>query len=155
MSESGIVVKTSSTYSTSSTSSVSSSSIVRETTTSRPNRFNIWKGVKELVRPKWENPPEEEEYTFTPSRLQVAGKTIRTTTTKIKTVTTPTVTTVRDLKTVIKSFTKTQTETETVEVVVEKVIQTPAIVPKQLDENSVVLDEIDIMGWHQVISISG
>ena len=138
---------------------------VATSTTSRANRFHIWKGVKELVRPKWEDPPHVD---YTSPSSQVASKTIRTTTTKFKTVTKPSVTTVRDQKTLTKSLTEvkkftetqkltetwkvTETQTETVELIVEKVIQSPrpVIELSKPDENSVVLDEIDVMGWHQV-----
>jgi hypothetical protein len=132
--------------------------------TSKRGGLNIWKGFTELVGPKWEDPPEA-DFTPTTTPRQVAGKTIRTTTTttKFKTVTTPSVTTVHNHKTItvtrsvteVESF--TETERETVEVIVEKVIQTPApavtVEKVKLDENRFVLDEIDVMGWHQVVSI--
>ena len=150
------------TTSSSISSSSTATSIAR--TTSKAGGLNIWKGFKELVRPKWEDPPDVEfSSATTASSKQVAGKTIRTTTTKYKTVTKPSVTTVRDQKTVTRSFTEiktfTETQTETVEIIVEKVVQTPVVIKEKpvikekikLDDNSVVLDEIDVMGWHQVL----
>ena len=58
------------------------------------------------------------------------------------------VTTVKDVKTVTKSVTKsfTKSVTETVQITLQNPIEEPNT------DGSVIIEEINIMGWHQVLS---
>jgi hypothetical protein len=151
-------------YSAHPTSSVSSStgkvvlktssivqSISISTSTTTAGGFNLWKGVLQVIGPKDED------------KLDKNVKTKRSTTTKSKakskststqTVTSVKVTTVKDVKTVTKSITKSVTKsvtksiTKSITETVQVTLQNP--VEESETDGSVVIEEINIMGWHQV-----
>ena len=143
------VVKTT----TSLTSSLTSS-IARPTTTTAAG-FNLWKGVRGVIGPKWEAPPDKSTKsvsTKTTSKYTKKGKTTVSVSVSVSVSTT----TVKDVKTVTKSVThqkgaktvtKSVTQTVAVEKIVEKVVEKPG---REKTDESVIIEEISIMGWHQV-----
>lgn len=136
------VVKTSSSLSftqPSSSTTATSSAVV----TSTAGGFNFWKGVRQIVGPKWEVPPDKTSKSTrsvkTSAKSKSKSKSTSTSTSSSKS-TKGRVTTVKDVKTVTKSV------TETLQITLEKPIEVVKT------EGSVIIEEINIMGWHQVPS---
>lgn len=119
------------------TSLKSLSSSISTTTTSAATsgRFNFWRGVQQIVGPKWEESSPN-------SAKTTSSKSTKSTSTSQSTFTSTSIsvqiTTVKDVKTVTESV------TQTVQVTVEKPVEEPKT------EGSVIIEEIDSMGWHQV-----
>ena len=122
------------------TSSIAQSSSITTSSTTAEG-FNLWRGVRQVVGAKGEDKPDK-SVKITPSTTTKAKPTSKSisTTTSIK------VTTVEDVKTVTKSVTKSVTET------VQITLQNPIEEPRT--EGSVVIEEINIMGWRQVFRLT-
>jgi hypothetical protein len=132
------------------------SSIARPSTTTTAAGFNLWKGVRGVIGPKWEAPPGKSTKsvsTKTTSKYTKKGKSTVSVSVSVSISTT----TVKDVKTVTKSVThqkgaktvtKSVTQTVAVEKVVEKVVEKAG--EAKPDESVIIIEEISIMGWHQV-----
>jgi hypothetical protein len=128
-------------------------SIVKPTSTAAG--FNLWKGVRGVIGPKWEAPPDisaKSVSTKTTSKYTKQGKGSPTVSISVKTIkevttVTKSVTPKHAAKTVTKSITQTVEREKLVEKLVEKN-------GGQSDsDDSVIIEEISIMGWHQVPSL--
>ena len=115
-----------------------SSSISTSTTTA--GGFNLWRGVRQVIGPKGEDKPDKSVKTTlsTTTKSKATSKS-----TSSPTVTSVKVTTVKDVKTVTKSV------TETVQITLQNPIEEPN------SDGSVIIEEINIMGWHQVLPFCG
>ena len=132
----GKVVKSSSSVSpTQSSLRTSSITTVTTATTATGGGFNLWKGIRYVVGPKRKTSTQK-----TKSTRSISKSTKSKSTSKSKTTKPAKVKTVKDIKTVTKSV------TQTVQVTLEKPGEEP-----NADE-SVIIDEISVMGWHQVMS---
>jgi hypothetical protein len=107
-----------------------SSVVVAKPTTAR---FDLWRGVRAVVGPMWESPPDT---------TKISSKRV-TATTKAKAPVKPEKVTA--VKTVTKSV--TQTVQQTVQIPVQ-VYETPSI--EDPYEKDSVISELHTMGWHQV-----
>lgn len=124
---------------------VKASSVIA-TSSSASERFNLWKGVRQVVGPRWESTPVKS----TSLGSTVTKRTTTSTTTKStsksastkskKSTTTTKVGQAKETRTVTKSV------TETVQVIVEN----PVVSRVDESDGNIVIEEINIMGWHQV-----
>ena len=121
---------------------IQSSSITTSSTTAAG--FNLWGGVRQVIGPKRKDKPNKSAKitSSTTTKSKPTSKSISTTT-SIK------VTTIKDVKTVTKSVTKsiTKSVTEPVQITLQNPVEEPRT------DGSVVIEEINIMGWHQVFRL--
>ena len=125
------------------TSSIAQSSAI-STSTTTSGGFDLWRGVLQIIGPKGEDKADESVKT-TRSTTTKAKATSKSTSTSTSTVTSVKVTTVKDVKTVTKSISVTKSVTETVQITLQNSIEDPK------SDGSVIIEEINIMGWHQVL----
>jgi hypothetical protein len=122
-----VVVKSSSSVSlTQSRLRTSPITTVTTATTTTGGGFNLWKGIRYVVGPR-----KKASTKSTRSLSKSTSKSKPTKAAKVKTV--------KDIKTVTKKV------TQTVQVTLEKPVEAPNT------DGSVVIEEISIMGWHQVL----
>src|SRR5277367_3891039 len=145
-------IEVNTTTSTVSLSTFSTTSTTREAR-SASRGYNIWRGVREFVGPKWEDSSGKGEKS-TISSVSIATKQQKP---KKSSSTSVKFSTIKSIKTVTKSYTTSVTKsvtksitksvTETVQVAPEKQVEESA---KTQTRDSIVIEQINSMGWHQV-----
>jgi hypothetical protein len=118
------------------TSSILQSSSI-STSTTTAGGFNLWRGLRQAIGPKGDDKLDR--------GVKTSSSTSKAESKSTTTVTIAKGTTVKNVKTVTTSVTKSVTET------VQITLHNPIEEPKS--DESVIIEEINIMGWHQVFHL--
>ena len=124
-------------------------SSVIATSGSTTEKFNLWKGVRQVVGPRWERTPAKSTSLSSTVTKRTTGTKSTTTKSTSKSASTKSKKSTSTATTKVGPAKETRTITKSVTETVQ-VVDNPVASRLEDSDGSVVIEEINIMGWHQV-----